>query len=78
MKGKESSKQVFEFEESYPYKLNLIQRYHSKPGFDFFVTLIETLSQYQFKEDAVPGGHSNTIFQQDNLAEILLALFILW
>ena len=76
MKRKEFNKQVFEFEESYPHKLNLIQRHHIKPGSDFFIALIGTLSQGQSKENTVPSGYLNTISQQDNLIETLLALFI--
>lgn len=76
MKRKRSSKQVFEFEKSYPYKLNLIQRHYTKPGSDFLVALIRSLFQYQFDKNAVSGGHPDTISQQDDLAEISLALFI--
>lgn len=78
VKREESGGQVFEFEELYPYKLNLIQRHHTKPGSDFLVALIGTLSQCQSEEDAVLGGHPDTISRQDDLAKILLALFIPW
>lgn len=77
VKHKESSGQIFEFKESYPHKLNLIQRHHIKPRFKFLATLIGTLSYCHSEKDSIPGDYPNTIFQQDNLAEILLALFIL-
>lgn len=43
IKCKKFSKQVFEFEESYLHKLNLIQKHHINPGFDFLIALIEIL-----------------------------------
>ena len=76
VKRAKSSKQVFKFEESYPHKSDLIQKHHTKPGSDFLVALIGNLSQCQSEEDSVPGGHPDTISRQNDLAEILLALFI--
>lgn len=78
VKCTKSSLQIFEFEESYPHKSDLIQKSHAKPYFDFLVALIGKLSQYQFKENTILGGHPDTIFRQNNLVDILLALFILW
>ena len=71
MRRKGSSGQLFEFEELYPYKLKLIQKYYTKPGFEFFVVLIETLSQCQSEENAVPDGHLDTISQQDDLVDAI-------
>ncbi len=76
MKRVKSNKQVFQFEESYPHKSDLIQKHHTKPGSDFLVTLIGNLSQCQFEENIVPDSHSDTISRQNNLTEFLLALFI--
>lgn len=61
MKCKRSNRQVFEFKESYPYKLNLIQRHNIKPSSNFFVALIRTLSQYQSKENTVLGSYPDNI-----------------
>ena len=69
VRRKGSSGQLFEFEESYPHKLKLIQKHHTKPGSEFLVALIGTLSQCQSEEDAVPGGHRDTISRQDDLAD---------
>ena len=69
VRHKGSSEQLFEFEESYPHKLKLIQKHHTKPGSEFLVALIGTLSQCQSEEDAVPGGHRDTISRQDDLAD---------
>lgn len=49
---------------------------HTKLGSKYLVALIGTLSQCKSEEDAILGGHPNTISQQDDLVEILLALFI--
>ncbi len=58
-----SSEQVFEFEESYPHKSDLIQKHYIKPGYNFLVALIGNLSQCQFEEDTILGGHPDTISQ---------------
>ena len=63
VRHKGSSEQLFEFEESYPHKLKLIQKHHMKPHSKFLVALIGTLSQYQSEANAVPGGHSDIISQ---------------
>ena len=44
MKYAKSSEQVFKFEESYPHKLDLIQKHHTKPDSDFLVILIGNIS----------------------------------
>lgn len=77
IKCKKSNRQVFEFEKLYPHKSNLIQRHYIKSNSKFFVILIGTLFQYQSEENIIPSNHLDIIFQQDNLFEILLALFIL-
>ncbi len=77
MKHVKFNKKIFKFEESYPHKFDLIQKYHIKPGSDFLDALMGNLSQCYFEEDAVPGNYLETIFRQNDLAEILLALFIL-
>ena len=56
----------------------MIQKYHIKPNSDFLIVLIGNLFQYQFKENTVSGGYLDTISQQNNLAKVLLALFIPW
>ena len=63
VKHKGSNGQVFKFKESYPHKLNFIQRHYTKPGFDFLVALIETFFQCQSEKNAVLSGHLNTISQ---------------
>lgn len=42
------------------------------------VTLVGQLSQYQHIEDRVQGGHPETLAMQNDLAAILLALFVPW
>src|SRR5467141_1086199 len=42
------------------------------------VTLLGTLSKYQQDEDSIRGGHPETLAMQNDLAEILLALFVPW
>ena len=69
VRRKGSSGQLFEFEKSYPHKLKLIQKHHIKPGSEFLVTLIRILSQCQSEENAILGGHPDTISQQDDLAD---------
>ena len=78
MESAKSSKQVFEIQESYPHNLSLIQKYHMKPDSDFLIALIGNLSQCQFEKNTVLGDHLDIISQQNNLVEVLLALFILW
>ena len=66
---KKFSGQLFEFEESYPHKLNLIQKYYIKPGSEFLIALIRILSQCQSEENAVQNGHPDTISRQHDLAD---------
>ena len=61
IKYKCSSGQVFEFKESYPHKLNLIQRHYIKLSSDFFIALNETWSHCQSEEDTILDGHVDTI-----------------
>jgi hypothetical protein len=42
------------------------------------MTLQGQLSEFQSSEDSVPGGHPTTTTIQNNLAEVLLGLFIPW
>src|SRR5436309_10702404 len=42
------------------------------------VTLVGQLSQYQHDEDRIRGGHPETLAMQNDLAGILLALFVPW
>jgi hypothetical protein len=42
------------------------------------VALVGQLSQYQHIEDRVQGGHPETLAMQNDLAAILLALFVPW
>jgi len=42
------------------------------------VALVGQLSQYQHIEDRVQGGHPETLAMQNDLASILLALFVPW
>jgi hypothetical protein len=42
------------------------------------VTLVGQLSQHQYDEDRVRGGHPETLAMQNDLAGILLALFVPW
>ncbi len=44
IKRAKSSEQIFEFEEKYPHKLNLIQKYYMKSSSNFLVVLIGNLS----------------------------------
>ncbi len=78
VKRAKSSKLIFEFEKSYPHKSDLIQKHHTKPGSDFLIALIDNLSHCQVEEDAISDGHLDIISQQNDLAEVLLALFIPW
>src|SRR6202046_1238860 len=42
------------------------------------VTLLGTLSKYQQDEDSIRGGHPETLAMRNDLAGILLALFVPW
>ena len=77
MKRTKSSKQVFEFKESYLYKLDLIQKHYIKLGSDFLVAWIDNLSQCQFEKNTISNDHPDIILWQNDLTKILLALFIL-
>ena len=69
VRRKGSSGQLFEFEELYPHKLKLIQKHYMKPGFEFLIALIGTLSQCQSEENAVLDSHPDTISQHNNLVD---------
>ena len=68
MKCAKYIEQVFKFEELYPHKSDLIQKYYTKPDSNFLIVLINNLSQYQFEENTLLGGHSDTLSQQNDLA----------
>ena len=42
------------------------------------VTLLGTLSEYQQDEDSIRGGHPETLAMRNDLAGVLLALFVPW
>ena len=78
MKCAKYIKQVFKFRELYLHNSDMIPKNHTNPNSDFYITLIGNLSQCQFEENTVPSGLLSTISWQNNLVEVILALFILW
>ncbi|CEO59598.1 hypothetical protein PMG11_04270 [Penicillium brasilianum] len=66
------------FHEAHPRYRTHIQRLAQSPSQSATVTLQGELSGFQTAEDSVPGGHPITTAIQNDVAEILLGLFIPW
>jgi hypothetical protein len=65
-----------EFDPKHPKHSIQVQRLAHKRSQVATVTFSGYLSQFQAEEEGVPGGHSVTIVIQNNLAEVLLGLFV--
>jgi hypothetical protein len=66
------------FAENHPRHSTHLQRLAHSPHQTATVTLQGQLSEFQSSEDSVLGGHPTTTAIQNDLAEILLGLFIPW
>lgn len=64
------------FNETHPRHRTHVQRLARSPSQTATVTLQGELTEFQSAEDSVPGGHPTTTAIQNDLAEILLGLFI--
>jgi hypothetical protein len=64
------------FTEKHPRHRTHLQQLAQSPHQTATVTLQGQLSEFQSSEDSVPGGHPTTTAIQNNLAEVLLGLFI--
>jgi hypothetical protein len=66
------------FDEEHPRHRTHVQRLAQSPSQTATVTLQGELTEFQSSEDSVPGGNPTTTAIQNDLAEILLGLFIPW
>jgi hypothetical protein len=66
------------FAEKHPRHHTHLQRLAQSPHQTATVTLQGQLSEFQSSEDSIPGGHPTTTAIQNDLAEVLLGLFIPW
>ncbi|KAJ5198759.1 uncharacterized protein N7498_007876 [Penicillium cinerascens] len=66
------------FEDAHPRHRTHIQRLAQSPFQTATVTLQGELTEFQSSEDSVPDGNPTTTAIQNDLAEILLGLFIPW
>jgi hypothetical protein len=66
------------FTEAHPRHRTHIQRLARAPSQTATVTLQGELTEFQSVEDSIPGGHPTTTAIQNDLAEILLGLFVPW
>lgn len=66
------------FEEKHPRHSTHMQRLARSPSQTLTVTLQGQLTEFQTVEDSIPGGHPTTTAIENDLAEILLGLFIPW
>jgi hypothetical protein len=66
------------FEEKHPRHSTHMQRLARSPSQMLTVTLQGQLTEFQSAEDSIPGGHPTTTAIENDLAEILLGLFVPW
>ncbi|KAJ5318263.1 hypothetical protein N7476_004683 [Penicillium atrosanguineum] len=66
------------FDEEHPRHHTHVQRLAQSPSQTATVTLQGELTEFQSSEDSVPGGNPTTTAIKNDLAEILLGLFIPW
>lgn len=66
------------FEDTRPRHRSHIQRLAQSPSQTATVTLQGELTEFQSSEDSVPDGNPTTTAIQNDLAEVLLGLFIPW
>ncbi|KAJ5367173.1 hypothetical protein N7541_001114 [Penicillium brevicompactum] len=66
------------FHETHPRHRTHLQRLVRSASQTATVTLQGELTEFQSSEDSMPGGHPTTTAIQNDLAEILLGLFIPW
>jgi hypothetical protein len=66
------------FHETHPRHRTHLQRLARSASQTATVTLQGELTEFQSSEDSMPGGHPTTTAIQNDLAEILLGLFIPW
>jgi hypothetical protein len=67
-----------EFDPKHPKHGIQVQRLARKKSQVVTVTFSGHLSQFQPEEDGIPGGHPVTTAMRDDLAEVLLGLFVPW
>jgi hypothetical protein len=67
-----------EFDPEHPKHGIQVQRLARKKSQVVTVTFSGHFSQFQPEEDGVPGGHPVTTAMQNDLAEVLLGLFVPW
>jgi hypothetical protein len=66
------------FTDAHPKHRTHIQRLAQSPSQTATVTLQGELTEFQSVEDAIPGRHPTTTAIQNDLAEVLLGLFVPW
>lgn len=66
------------FAETHPWHRTHMQRLARSPSQTATVTLQGELTEFQSVEDSIPGGHPTTTAIQNDLAEVLLGLFVPW
>jgi Helitron helicase-like domain at N-terminus/PIF1-like helicase len=78
-KRKQDSTQAdIEFDPAHPRSDRYIQRLATKKSQVLTVTFNGQLSQFQAEEDTIRGGHAATEAIRNDIAEVLLGLFVPW
>ena len=67
-----------DFDPNHPRYATHVQRLARSASQVATVTFTRQLTEFQAAEDAVPGGHPETTAIMDDMAEILLGLFVPW
>ncbi|KAJ5111789.1 hypothetical protein NUU61_001419 [Penicillium alfredii] len=67
-----------DFDSSHPQSKTHVQRLARTSSQIATVTFNGQLTEFQASEDAVPGGHPKMVASMNDLAEILLGLFVPW
>lgn len=67
-----------DFDMSHPQSNTHVQRLARTSSQVATVTFNGQITEFQASEDAVPGGHPKTVANMNDLAEILLGLFVPW
>jgi hypothetical protein len=75
---RDATTQDIEFDQHHPRCLTHMQRLAQSPSQTATVTLQGQLSEFQAAEDSLPGGHPSTDAILNDMAEVLLGLFIPW